>query len=70
MLSEVKQMQMVNKRIAKYRKKAKMSQSQLGKAIGVSRCAVSAWEVGRTTPKAKWIKPLAKALSCQISDLI
>ena len=70
MVSEVMRMQMVNRRIARYRKKAKLSQTQLGKAIGVSRCAVSAWELGRATPKAKWIKPLAKALGCQISDLI
>ena len=69
-LKEVKQMQAVNRRIARFRKKAKMSQIQLAKAVGVSRCAVSAWEVGRATPKAKWLKPLAKALSCQISDLV
>lgn len=63
-------MQRINKRIAVYRKKAKMSQAQLGKAVGVSRCAISAWELGRNVPKARWIKPLAKALRCQISDLI
>ena len=69
-IGEVNEMQMVNKRIARFRKKAKLSQSQLAKAVGVSRCAVSAWEVGRATPKAIWLKPLAKALSCQIRDLI
>ena len=63
-------MQMVNKRIARLRKKAKMSQSQLGKAVGVSRCAISSWELGRSTPKARWLKPLAKALGCQITDLL
>ena len=63
-------MQAVNKKIVRLRKKAKLSQIQLAKAVGVSRCAVSAWEIGRATPKARWIKPLAKALQCQISDLI
>ena len=63
-------MQAVSKRIAKLRKKAKLSQVQLAKAVGVSRCAVSAWEVGRATPKARWLKPLARALSCQVTDLI
>lgn len=63
-------MQMVNKRIARLRKKAKLSQLQLGKAVGVSRCAISSWELGRSTPKARWLKPLAKALGCQITDLL
>ena len=63
-------MQALNKRIARLRKKAKLSQTQLAKVVGVSRCAVSAWEVGRATPKARWLKPLAKALSCQITDLV
>lgn len=59
----------INK-ILKFRKKAKMTQEELAKKVKVNRSVVSAWENGKATPRSDKIKPLASALSCQISDLL
>ena len=63
-------MERINKNIAKYRKKAKLSQADLAKQMKVSRCTVSAWELGRANPPISRIKLLAKKLNCTVLDLI
>lgn len=63
-------MERINRNIAKFRKKAKMSQDDLAKRMKVSRCTVSAWEVGRANPPVSRLKLLAKNLNCTILDLI
>ena len=47
-----------------------MSQEDLAKQMKVSRCTISAWEVGRANPPAKRLKLLAKKLNVTVLDLI
>jgi DNA-binding XRE family transcriptional regulator len=63
-------MERINKNIAKYRKKAKLTQEQLAKAMKVERTTVSAWELGKANPPVSRLKLLAKKLNCTVLDLI
>lgn len=60
----------INKNIARYRKKAKMSQEDLAKQMKVTRGTISAWELGRANPPVSRLKLLAKKLNCTVLDLI
>ena len=51
----------LNSKIAYCRKKAGMSQEELGEVIGVSRQAISKWETGESTPEVGKLLLLAKA---------
>ena len=53
-------MERINKNIAKYRKKAKLTQEQLAKMMKVERTTVSAWELGKANPPVSRLKLLAK----------
>jgi transcriptional regulator with XRE-family HTH domain len=44
------------------RTKAKLSQAQLGAALGVSKSAVSGWEAGRDVPHPSRLARLGRAL--------
>lgn len=44
------------------RTKAKLSQSQLGAALGVTKSAVSGWEAGREIPHPSRLAALGRAL--------
>ena len=46
-----------------------MSMEELGKAVGVSRQVVSAWELGIYWPKASSLPRIAEVLRCTIDEL-
>ena len=50
---------MIGNTIRELRKEKKMSQSELGKFIGVSQTTVTAWETGRAEPSSTFISKLA-----------
>ena len=50
---------MIGERIKELRKSKKMSQSELGKFIGVSQTTVTAWENGRAEPSSAYVAKLA-----------
>lgn len=47
-----------------------MSQDELAKQIGVTQGAVSQWEIGNKSPRAKMLPKLAKVLKCSIDELL
>lgn len=51
----------IGERIQARRKAAKMSQPDLGRAVGVSKVSVSQWESGDTSPKGETLLKLARA---------
>jgi len=53
-----------------FRKNSKMSQEVLAEKIGVSRQAVSRWEVGEAYPEMSNIVALCSIFRCNINDLI
>lgn len=55
--------------IARYRKRAELSQAQLAQKLSYSEKAVSKWECGRSLPNADTLPQLAKALSVTIDEL-
>lgn len=69
-VSEVMRVTKINRKIVAYRKKANLSQEQLGKALKLSRATISAWEVGRANPPLKRLKLIAKVLKCNVADLV
>ena len=59
-----------HEKIAYYRKKAKLSQKELGLMIGVSDRAVSKWENGLSLPKTSSFFRLANILGVEVKDLL
>lgn len=57
------------KGIKNLRLAAKLTQHQLGAAVGVSQVAVSAWESGAAYPSAALLPRLAETLGCSIDAL-
>lgn len=53
-----------------YRKRAGLSQEELAHQVGVSRQAVSRWELGETSPEAGKLLPLAEALGITTDQLL
>ena len=53
-----------------FRKNSKMSQEVLAEKVGVSRQAVSRWEVGEAYPEMSNIVALCSIFHCNINDLI
>ena len=47
-------------KILKLRKKAGLSQEQLGERVNVTRQTISNWELGETTPNTEQLKLLSK----------
>ncbi len=56
-------------RIAHYRKKAGMSQTDLAHLLGIGRSHVSSWETGRKVPRVDTAQKIALALTCTLDDL-
>ena len=52
------------------RKRLGLSQEQLGHRIGVSRQAVSKWELGETTPELEKLVQLSHLFGCSIDQLV
>lgn len=59
----------IGKNIAKFRKKAKLTQEELGKQLGVSNQAVSKWESGISMPDVMLLPDIAKALRVTLEKL-
>lgn len=57
-------------RLFQLRKKAGLSQSGLGRKIGVSNKAVSKWETGRAKPGLDIVHKLADTLNVSVDDLL
>lgn len=56
--------------IRKYRKIGKLTQKDLGEAIGISNTYLSDIETGRTNPSIKTLKKIAKALDISYIELL
>ncbi|MBO1264879.1 helix-turn-helix transcriptional regulator [Proteiniclasticum sp. SCR006] len=56
--------------IRKYRKSGKLTQKDLGEAIGISNTYLSDIETGRTNPSIKTLKKIAKALDISYIELL
>ena len=61
---------MLGEKIYNLRTKAGISQEALGDELGVTRQAVSNWEVGKSTPDVNNIKMIANYFNVPLSDLI
>lgn len=62
--------QRIGKRINKLRIKRGLTQDALSKKLKVTRAVVSAWETGKAVPRCDKLKPLAKVLQCNVTDLL
>ena len=60
----------LNEKILHYRKAAKLSQEELAALVGVSRQAVSKWELGDATPEVDKLLALAKAFGVTTDELL
>lgn len=59
-----------NQWLRQSRKRVKLTQSQLGQAIGVTRQTINNWEQGKTpTFYIKQLQDLCKALKCSFYDI-
>lgn len=52
------------------RKKAKLSQQELGNKLGISDAAVAQWESGKTMPTAKRLIEMANLFNCTVDELL
>lgn len=52
------------------RKKAFLSQREVGEALGVSDAAVCLWETGQTFPRASLLPEIADLYECSIAELL
>lgn len=60
----------LNEKILYYRRAAKLSQEELAAQVGVSRQAVSKWELGDATPEVDKLLALAKAFGVTTDELL
>jgi len=60
----------LNEKIAYYRRDKKMSQEELAAQVGVSRQAVSKWELGEASPDVNKLLALARAFSVTTDHLL
>lgn len=60
----------LNEKIHYYRKAAKLSQEELAEAVGVSRQAVSKWELGESTPEVDKLLALAGTFGVTTDELL
>ena len=56
--------------LASARKKAKISQSDVAKALGISRQAVFLWELGETHPRFEMLQKVADLYGCTVAELL
>lgn len=59
----------IGERIKHIRSFRKMTQSQLGEAVGLSDVRIRQYEIGNRTPKEDMIKELANALNCNYRSI-
>lgn len=55
--------------IKRYRKIAKLTQSQLGELVGATKGTVYSWETGLRTPSQKYITKLCEIFNITIAEL-
>lgn len=60
----------LNEKILYYRRVAKLSQEELAAMVGVSRQAVSKWELGDATPEVDKLLALARAFGVTTDELL
>lgn len=60
----------LNEKILHYRRAAKLSQEELAELVGVSRQAVSKWELGEATPEVDKLLALARAFGVTTDELL
>ena len=60
----------IGQKIKELRKKARLSQEELGNAIGISRQSVTAWETGKAEPDGYNVRALAEALNTTAAYLL
>ena len=60
----------IGERIRDYRKKAGLSQKELGKKLDVSQQHIAQYENGKRMPKLDTLKKIANALEIDINDLL
>lgn len=60
----------LNEKILHYRKATKLSQEELAELVGVSRQAVSKWELGESTPDVDKLLSLARAFGVTTDELL
>lgn len=60
----------LNEKILYYRRAAKLSQEELAAMVGVSRQAVSKWELGDATPEVDKLLALARAFGMTTDELL
>lgn len=58
----------IGRNLARIRKAQKVRQNALEDQIGAKIGSVSRWENGLTTPHAKFLYAMSKALGCSIDD--
>lgn len=59
----------IGERIKRIRTFRKMTQSQLGEAVGLSDVRIRQYELGNRTPKADMIQQMAEALDCNYRSI-
>ena len=62
--------EMLHERIKEEREKKNLSQSDLGKTIGVSQQTIGSWEVGRTSPDHELLSKLADFFAVTVDYLL
>ena len=60
----------LNEKISCYRREQRLSQEELAARVGVSRQAVSKWELGETSPDIGKLLALAKAFGVTTDHLL
>ena len=60
----------IGERIKRIRTFRKMTQSQLGEAVGLSDVRIRQYELGNRTPKSDMIQQMADALDCATVPLM
>ena len=60
----------LNEKILYYRKRARLSQEELAAKVGVSRQAVSKWELGDATPEVDKLLALARVFGVTTDELL
>lgn len=63
-------MENIGLNIKTFRLRENWTQSQLAEKVGVSRTAISSWEIGRTEPSIGDIEKLSEVFGCLKTDLI
>ena len=59
----------IGERIKRIRNFRKLTQAQLGEAVGLSDVRIRQYEIGNRTPKEEMIQELAKALDCNYRSI-